>query len=185
MKGVFHLVDKINDAILEVWDDYQCTIKELRDILLDEHGITITKSTLQRRMKKLRLKPYGKPFGAGMWTFCSDGHSVTSYEEYRIDEHFTELQVEHLIQYRVRGTPYTLDFWLPEYKVGVEVLGVEGNPKYNRRTQEKRAVYSLLNIPVVFILPTEPLDSRIIDRVIEASGNSGRIREKDLRTLRG
>lgn len=180
------LMDSTDRAIHEIWTQYgDMVTRQLQDILDSEYGISLGERAIQYRMKKLGLKPIGKPFGQGTRIFCQDGHIVSSYEEARVDEWLAELEIDHWVHHRIQGTPYFIDFWLPEYKAGIEVLGVVGNPTYNKRTQEKRTVYQLLNIPVVFITPGEHLDSGIIARLARTIRKSSEQKAKDLKVLRG
>jgi hypothetical protein len=45
------------------------------------------------------------------------------------------------------------DFWLPEYGVYVECVGMRGDSTYNRQLEHKKAVYGELRLPVIFIGP--------------------------------
>jgi len=179
-------MDPTDTAILEIWNRYGAMVtRQLKDVLESEFNIFLTERAIQYRMKKLKLKPVGRPYGAGVKFFCSDGHVVESYDEARVDEWLAELDIEHWIHHRIQGTPFFIDFWLPEYKAGIEVLGVVRNPTYDKRTREKQWVYTNLNIPVVYITPRHQLGSNIIHKLAQAIKKSSIQKEKDLKVLRG
>lgn len=117
--------------------------------------------------------------------FCSDGHIVDSLGEQDIDEFLTQCGIEHLVHHKLAGTKCSIDFWLPEYKAGIEFLGAIGFKPYDERQVKKKETYVYYNIPVVYVEPGDKLDASLFKKIREAIIQARGQRAKDWAVLRG
>lgn len=145
----------------------ELALKEPKTIQDVANLFGVSERTIRRRMKEHGLEPWGKPFAKGYKIKCLDSHTVASLGEAKIDDFLFETRIRHDVHKKLQGLPCIIDFWLPDFGVGIEYAGVEGIPEYETRIEEKTEIYKIWNIPVIWIFPYTPLES-VLEQIIQA-----------------
>lgn len=123
------------------------------------HRYGVTGTTIAKRLRAAGITLRRRGFSR--YRRCPDGHLVQSRWEYEVDrwlqKHGIEHEVQPLCPWRFKGRARQL----ADFRVGdtyIEVWGVVGNEKYDRRRQEKLAKYREGGIRLIEVFPHHILD---------------------------
>lgn len=132
--------------------------------------------TIARRLKqagiKLRRQGYSRK------RRCPDGHIVDSRWEYAVDRWLETHNIQHDVHPTVPWYESGSSPQLADFKVGniyIEVWGIEGNPRYDKRRIEKIKKYKSLGIHLIQIFPHHIIDddySPLVDAFLSSTAIS-------------
>ena len=71
----------------------------------------------------------------------------------QVDNWLSEHGLEHMYEPLLDGTSYRADFLVNEQYI--EVWGIHGNARYDRRRDRKLKVYERLRLPLVSVYPDD------------------------------
>jgi len=121
------------------------------------------KNVLERN--KIGIRTSGYP-NISHYT-SQDGHKVKSSLELQVDDWLFEQGIEHEYEPYIAKTKYKADFKVQD--TFIEVWGIEGNEKYERKRQKKLRVYEKHNLSLISIFPDDFPDLHILQPLTKYS----------------
>ena len=176
--------DALDKQIEAIWEETPRTIRQIKQVLKERANLDVHYATICRRMKKMKLTPWGKPFARGYKLKCADGHEVTSLGEAKVDEFLDAHRIQHWVHWRIQGPNILTDFYLPDFGLCIEYAGIQGHPEYDKRLAQKTQLYEKWNIPVVIITPETPLDVTLLQEFVRVVQEAQQHKAEDHAILR-
>lgn len=93
-----------------------------------------------------------------------DGHKVKSGLEAQVDDWLFRNGIQHDYEPKIPGTGYKSDFFANGHYI--EVWGIEGNEKYEKRRKRKLATYSRLHLPLISVYQKDFPDLHVLESLL-------------------
>lgn len=129
-------------------------------VLFDVSKSYITKKLRERGVE---IRESGYP-NVSRYT-APDGHRVKSGLELQADEWLSTNGIDHDYEPQIGNSPYFSDFRVGH--IYIEIWGITGNEKYEKKRQKKLAVYRQFGLELISLYPADFPDLKPLHKLLE------------------
>ena len=142
-------------------DLYKIENRDAREIA-EIYGTNM--NTVLHWLKYYNIERRSSLYGYNQKIFCRAGHRVDSVGERKIADFLFEngiIYVHNKVISKKDKILKRYDFFLPDFDIYIEYLGLKGKDFYDKKTEEKIKIYNDFALNVIWISPGENIQKRL------------------------